>query len=652
LDARLCARSRAACLAVLLAAARVAYAAPAGVEARPAASAAQPELAPALSAPADAGAAPAATDPAAPPPASSSTEPAPSNPPALAPWPPPPLVELPDRDPARAAVDRAWRLPAQSLAERVARTQRTGLALGLRELDGPARALLLAGELGDASTRAEHATLLAPSLPAAHAALAEARFASGDVRGALSAAHAALGTLGRHLEARAWAVATGYELLALAAVLWATLFLALGAAASLPTLLHALASSRLKLSGPAGLAALAVAVMGIALAEGPAGAVLGLGALAVASGGWSKRAASFVTVALALAALHLGLERAAVGRVALAADPVGVAAHRVEAGLPTPADIGVLLRSAGSDPVAGRALALHTKRAGDRAAAEQYFARVLAERPDAEAFNNAANVAFALGDNAGAISLYEKSVQLDASPIALFNLSQAYGRAIRLDEQDRTLARAQQIDAAAVERLASRTGTGKDVFVTDAGFSAASVFARAEESGLPQRWAAARRAGVAPGWLGASLPAAAVISAVILIAAVAAGGALARLAGPRDFYADLARTLRSGVGDSAQRVAQLTRLRKQRANTDRLLTLLAFTVPGAAGFRYGRPLAAWTASCAFASGIALLAGAGSAPADPLALGALPALVAKAAGAFFAALYVLSTALAFALRVEE
>ncbi|HEU4427162.1 MAG TPA: tetratricopeptide repeat protein [Myxococcota bacterium] len=639
-------------MAVLLAAAGVAHAAPSGVDAS-AASAAQPEIAPVvIPEPGAAAATDSAAAPSVPadPDAALATAPEPE--PKAAPWPPPPLLGLPDRDPARAAVDRAWRLPAQSLAERVARTQRTGLLLGLRELDGPARTLLLAGELGDASARAEHATVLAPSLPAAHAALAEARFAGGDVRGAASAVHAALGTLGRHLEARAWAVATGYELLALAAMLWATVFLALGAAASLPTLLHGLASSRLKLRGPAGLAALATVVMGIALVEGPAGAALGLGALAVASGGWSKRAASFVSVAAALAALHLGLERAAVGRVALAADPVGVAAHRVEAGLPTPADVGVLLRSAGDDPVAARALALHAKRSGDRAAAAQYFARALAAQPDAEAFNNAANVAFALGDNARAIALYEKSVQLEPSPIALFNLSQAYGRAIRLDEQDRTLARAQQIDAATVERLASRTGTGKDVFVTDAGFSAASVFARAEQSGLPKRWAAARRASVAPGWLGASLSAAAAVSAVILIAAVAAGGTLARIAGPRDFYADLARTLRSGVGDSEQRVAQLTRLRKQRANTERLLTLLAFTVPGAAGFRYGRPLAAWVASCAFASGIALLAGASSAPADPLALGALPALVATATGALLAALYVLSTALAFALRAEE
>jgi len=543
-------------------------------------------------------------------------------------------------------------LPSQSLAERVARTQRIGLALGLREIDGPARALLLADELADASARAEFAVDLAPSLPAAHAALAEARFASGDVRGAAGALHSALATIGRHLEARAWAVATGYDRLALAAALWATVFLALGAAASLPTLIRGLASTRLELRGPAALAALGACVMVLALVEGPAGAVLGLGALALAAGGWTKRAASLLTLAGALLALHPGLERAATGRVALVGDPIGVAAHHVEAGLPTPADVGILLRAAGSDPVAARAIAVHTKRAGDRQAAAQYFARVLTERPDAEVFNNAANVAFALGENARAIALYEKAVEREPSPVALFNLSQAYGRAVRLDDQDRALARAQRIDAGTVERLASRTGSGEDVYVTDAGFSAASVFMRVEESGLPRRWAAARRASAAPGWLGASLPIAALVSAIVAIGGVAAGGALSRLAGPRDFYADLARTLRSGVGDSAQRVAQLTRLRKQRAHTERLLTLLALTVPGAAGFRYGRPLLAWAASLAFAGGVAIVAGGAGAPPDPLAVGALPTLVGHAACIALAALYALFTALAFALRAEE
>jgi hypothetical protein len=160
------------------------------------------------------------------------------------------------------------------------------------------------------------------------------------------------------------------------------------------------------------------------------------------------------------------------------------------------------------------------------------------------------------------------------------------------------------------------------------------------------------RAVWAPGWLGSSLATALALALAVLAIASAAGGALERAAGPRDFYADLARTLRAGVGDSAQRVAQLTKLRKQRARTDRVLTLIALVVPGAAGFRFGRPLFALLASLGFACAVALAAAASLAPPDPLAVGALPELVGRLAAIGCALVYGVATVLAFALRVEE
>ncbi len=570
--------------------------------------------------------------------------------PRVAPWPPAALSELPDRDPVRAAVDRAWRLPAASLADRVVRTQRAGLAVGLRELDGPARALLLAPEHGDALTRAEFAIELAPSLPATHAALALARREAGDLPGAARALGAALDAISDHLEARAWAQRTLSEAVIHAACAWAAVFALLGALASLPNLTYGLGATRIKLSAPAAVAVLTSAVMLLALIEGPAGAVLGLAGVAMASGDTMKRAGVLISLAAALLALHVGFESAAAGRLLLVADPVATAAHRIEAGLPTPADIGVVLRAAPSDLDAARAVALHAKRSGDREASAQYFARVLAERPDASAFNNAANVAYAAGDLPSAIALYEKSTRQSASAIAYFNLSQAYGRAIRLDEQDHALAKAQSLDALTVERLTGRVA--EQAYVTDSSFTAQAVARRVAATDGPARLARALRARWAPGWLGANLMTALVLAAIVLAAATAAGSALVRAAGPRDFYADLARTLRAGVGDSSQRVAQLTKLRRQRARTDRILTLLALGVPGAAGFRFGRPLLALIASLAFACGLATVAATSLAPPDPLAVGALAGLIARLAGIACAAAYVLSTALAFALRVEE
>jgi hypothetical protein len=110
--------------------------------------------------------------------------------------------------------------------------------------------------------------------------------------------------------------------------------------------------------------------------------------------------------------------------------------------------------------------------------------------------------------------------------------------------------------------------------------------------------------------------------------------------------------LRAGVGDSAQRVAQLTRLRTRRARSERLLTLVALVVPGAAGFRFGRPLAALIASAACSAALAVVYALASAPPDPLAVGVLADLLAQLAVATCALVYAVSTAAAFALRVED
>ena len=526
------------------------------------------------------------------------------------------------------------------------------MALGLRDLDGPARALVFLSDEGDDLERAEFAVTLAPGLPAAHAAVARAKLSSGDLPGASRALAEAIEASTTHLEGRAWLTTTGALGMTYAALGFAVLFALLGAAAALPALSYGLAATPLKLSGPAALAALGALVMGLALIEGPAGAALGLGALAVASGSAVKRAGVIAALAAGVLALHAGFDRVSLGRMLLIADPLAVATHRIGAGLSTPADVGVALHAAGSNVDAASAVALYTKRSGKREVAAEYFEHVLKSRPDASAYNNAANVAFLRGDVKRAIALYERATQYGPSATAFFNLAQAYGRAIRLDDQDRALTTAQMLDAEAVERLTASSGVGEEVFVTDASFSAAAVAARVAESGAPAQLAATERERLAPGWLGSDLPAGLALTLAVLAVAIAAGVALERKAGPRDFYADLARTLRADVGDSAQRVAQLTRLRRQRARTERLLTVVALIVPGAAGFRFGRPLAALIASAACAGGLGVLAALRAAPPDPLAVGQLASLLSQLSLAICAASYALATAFAFVLRAEE
>jgi tetratricopeptide (TPR) repeat protein len=519
-------------------------------------------------------------------------------------------------------------------------------------LEGPARALIISGNADDAISRAEAAVELAPALPAVHAALAAARLRAGDVRGALSGVLAAIAAIPGHLEARAWALAAVSAATGKAAFLWALAFSLLGAIASLPHLLHGLGSTRLGWRGPVSLAALAAAVLALGWLAGPLGALIGLAGVAAAHGGAVKRAAVAVTAALAVFVLFASSEREALGRVALSADAVALAAHRVEAGLATPADLGVVLRAASRDPLAARAAALREKRGGDLLSARDYFAHALREFEDAEIHNNAANVDFKLGDMTRAIGHYEKSVRLAPAPVAYFNLAQAYGRAVRLDEQDRALTSAQAIDAQVIARFTDLATSAERPFVADIPISVDAVLARTADTGAPAQLARALRARVAYGFAGDSLSAALALLGVVLALGIAGGTALGRSAGPRDFYADLARTLRAGVGDSSQRVAQLTRLKRQRARNDAVLTALAFVVPGAAGFRFGRPLCAWLATLAFALGITGLGAVAAAPADPLAVGALPGLVVPVVLGFAVVLYAASTAAAFLMKAED
>ena len=275
--------------------------------------------APKPGAPAAVAAAPAAPEPA---PAS---EPAPARPA----WPPATPTELPDRDPIRAGVLRAWSIPSATLADRAGRTQRAGFELGLRDLEGAARGLLQADALGSPLERAEQAVRLAPGLPAAHAALSRARFAAGDLRGAATALHEALTVAPEHLEARLWLEATIGAALALAALGLALLYPALAAVDSLPALVRGLTASRLALPGPSALAAIACAVLAAAWLEGAAGVALACAALAVASGSPAKRALAASVALLGLIALYPLLERAARAELALSADPIATAAYQV-----------------------------------------------------------------------------------------------------------------------------------------------------------------------------------------------------------------------------------------------------------------------------------------------------------------------------------
>ena len=136
-------------------------------------------------------------------------------------------------------IELAWFAPALTLEERVLRTRRVSLELGVRSLDGAARALALRTDLGDPLERSAAALTLAPDLPAAHIERARALWLHGDSPiGALRAIAGALWVVPRHPEASIWLGGSVLFILAVALLAGGLLYVAAAAALALPRAAH------------------------------------------------------------------------------------------------------------------------------------------------------------------------------------------------------------------------------------------------------------------------------------------------------------------------------------------------------------------------------------------------------------------------------
>ena len=561
--------------------------------------------------------------------------------------------ELSDRDPVRAALWRAWSLPSADLAERVRRVQRAGLALGLGDLDAPARALLLEPAFGSAAERAELAVELAPDLPASQAALAAARFDAWQLSSAARSFRKAVAAAAEHLEGRLWLEATGADVLFAAAFASALGFLALAALAGFPRFARDVRALR-ELPGPsAGALAAALVLLPAALGEGVAGVGLGLASFALVSGSWWRRLWVMAAASLLVVSLHPLLERRAASHAAFAVDETAVAAWTTERGTPTASELARVVRHAEADPLASRAMALRLARQGELARADDRFAQLIAEDAAPDLLANAAAVLLLTGDSNGAIALYERAAKSSASAVVRFDLAQAYGRAIRFDEQDLALSEAQSIDPDVLVDLNRRYNGQDGALVAYLPLSAQAVQPRLRDDEVAAHLAAALRRPLAPGTIGASRADAVFALAVAIGCGLTFGVALRRIAGPdEDLYAGIARLLQMRGGDSMARMAQIEELRARQQRLERLAPLASWLVPGAAGFVADRPLLAALGVTLFASAASLFWYRDGAVADPLALGALPAALAGVGLVLLGVAYVLVLGLAFALRERD
>jgi tetratricopeptide (TPR) repeat protein len=543
-------------------------------------------------------------------------------------------------------VDQAWLGPLP-LAERARHTRATALALGIWSFDSAGRALLADPSLGSPLERAEAAALLAPELPDAQLALARARLASGDLLNAGGPSIAALAALDRHPEASPWFRATLLDAAARTAIAGSLLFLALAGIGAAAGLVHPLAQ-RLGLPGAsAGALLAAFALLPAAAGEGALGVGLACAGLAVARGRLGLRLVVVAGAFLALAGLHELAPRRDAALTQLARDPVGAAVSSAERDFASGLDIARLERAAADDVLARRALALHLRRSGDVAEADRRFRALVAEGDaSVDALNNAANTRLAAGDADGALALYERAVHRSPTPLVLFNLAQAYGRAILLEEQDLALAQAQALDPRAIHALTQHVaeiGAGGPV---DVPISAAELRARTPEE--PRSPSALARL-FAPGRLGGSWH-----GGLAGLAAAALGGLLTwlplrRLTAGEDLYAGIARLLQGGdTTNPSLRLARLADLRARGARLARLRRLAAWLVPGAAALQGGQATLALASVLLASAAVAAWRARGGLVPDPLAAGDTAAFVFGASA--FAALLAYLGALALSLAL--
>lgn len=572
------------------------------------------------------------------------------------------------RTPAADALERAWREPAASLEERVSRTRRTALEHGIWSLDAAARAALAGDVAGDPIERARAAVRVAPDLPAGRMELARATWLHGNESlSALRTAFTALLAIPRHAEASLWFGAWALCVLAVALVAAGLLTIAAAAALAAPHAAHDLGDLVSRHTPDYARAALLASALLVPLAcgEGPLGVLLALLLLGFVYGSGRQRGVLVIAAAALVGGAYPVARLAGSALLLFHSDPVADAALSVSQGEALAADVA-RLEAAEGDLLAARALALHARRTGNLGTADAHYQALLARDPgDPALANNAANVRLRLGHIESALALYRSALAQGDSPVVLYNLSQAFGRAFQVDALTDTLAEAQRLDDALVAEFTGLQGAEPQGFVVDLPLPQELFWRRVLASDAGELLAAAARGPLAPGALGADLRSAALACAWVVLVGLLLGWRVPRSRQCPRCGARLCRRCDPDVSpgelcegchrlfnrpeetDRALRMARVTALARREQRVGRAAAAVSLLVPGAAGMIAGRPLRSLLSAFLFAvAGCALLWRHGIVP-DPLVAGAAAPLVfvgiAAVSGAAYASLVAASLA---------
>jgi tetratricopeptide (TPR) repeat protein len=585
---------------------------------------------------------------------------------------PPAVPSLPAADaPAPSSLDQAWFAPAQSLDQRVGRTRRTAIEMGVWNFDSAARVLLNSGSRGEEIAHAAAAVRLAPQLPAAQMRYSQALWLHGESPlDALRVAVMGLTGIPRHLEASLWFAGTGLMIAAVGLLMGGLLCIAAAGLLAAPHAAHdlgdAIAGQMPAFARVAFLGSL-VLVLPL-LGEGVFGLVLALLAIGVIYGKRGQRWVLALAATAAVAGAFPVARLAGSTLLAYAADPVLDAALSASHGPAQPIDLARLNAAGPSDPLAARALAMQAKGGGRLGEADGRYQELLASAPsDASVANNAANVRLQLGHMESALSLYDRSLDLSESPLVLFNLAQAYGRAFQVDSLARTLERAQALDGPTVAELTRLQGATPEGFVVDLPIPDTLVWQRVMASDAGEAIAAELRRPLAPGHLGRDAMGAGIVLAAVIAVSSAFGARItpsrwcARCGGrlcPRchpesrgnDACESCTRLFyQPETTDRTLRLELITALRARERRRERITTIASIGVPAAAGILSRRPLLSLLGALFFSfAACAVFWREGVVP-DPLVAGAAAPIAFLGAAAIAALGYALVVGAALAAR---
>jgi tetratricopeptide (TPR) repeat protein len=554
-------------------------------------------------------------------------------------------------------LERTWFGSGAALHQRATTTRRRALEVGANGLEAAALALIASD---DAEKSVEHrrlAVALAPDLPIAHMSLAAAHWRAGEYRESFARVFSSLVAIPRHLEASIWLVGSLLLMLATVFVCGSIAFVLAVGASGFARAAHDLGDLISKRTPGFARAALLCAVIGlpVAFGEGLLGLLLGVFGIGVVYGGSRHRAVLAMAAVLLLLGLYPILKLAGTALEALDADPVASASLAVVRDNASPAQID-LLHDADlqGDELAARMLAVHAMRQGDRAQAQERYSRLFEQQAaDPMVLTALGNMAFRDGRIAAAIDYYEKAQAVEESAVLMFDLSQAYARAFRMEEFELTMQRAQTLGHAKVAELSE---FGDPELVADIGVPIAAIRDRMLKAAEGQTFVDSAVAILAPGRLGETpLHLAGGFALVFVLGSLLtsrfqhAGGCSRcgrRICVRCDdsmWSADLCDAChhlfnRPQGTDPQLRMARLQALRQREVRIEKVAATASLLVPGVAGLLAKRPDLSFVSLLFFVSAVVLFVWRNGAVPDPLAVGHVGTLAFVFAGCLMTLLY--------------